>query len=463
MARRRGWVFLLAALAGCRATPGRFAPYDPDAPTLPRPVVLASQVLADTAAEMVTRPGYSTRVLLAEQADWVRTSAAGVVGKKAFLRAGGRSLDPDALEAELHGRVGTELRPAEVRLFRTAEEALGALDEVIDGARRRLDVVMFLWDSDVVGDAVARRLAARAGPDLPVRVLVDGGGNLMFGLPDGASAREVNGVVSWLARQPHVEVIRTRDAFARFDHRKLVIADGAVAWTGGRNFTFESFFLHRDVTFTVAGPLAAEMADRFDRFWEEQGGKKGTGLVSLETSPVPFLNAQARLVFTEPGKPYLAAAVYAALDHARRHVYLENPYLMDSRAVSKLARARRRGVDVRVVLTVRADSSLANAANRLTANRLLRAGVRVYLFPSMTHVKALSVDGRWAYLGTGNFDPLSLHRNREIGLAVAAGPLLDEIEQRLFLPDLRPEWELREPLPVSLGDYAAEFLLSLCL
>ena len=58
----------------------------------------------------------------------------------------------------------------------------------------------------------------------------------------------------------------------------------------------------------------------------------------------------------------------------------------------------------------------------MTANRLLRAGVRVYLYPGMTHVKATTVDGLWAYLGTGNFDALSLRHNRELGLAVGRRP-----------------------------------------
>jgi cardiolipin synthase len=130
---------------------------------------------------------------------------------------------------------------------------------------------------------------------------------------------------------------------------------------------------------------------------------------------------------------------------------------------AKLARARRRGVDVRVVLTLHDVSETVNRANRVTANRLLRAGVRVYLYPGMTHAKAASVDGRWAYLGTGNFDSLSLRRNRELGLAVGPGPVVRELEERLFGADLRPEWELTAPLPTGPCDYLDELLASLFL
>ena len=100
---------------------------------------------------------------------------------------------------------------------------------------------------------------------------------------------------------------------------------------------------------------------------------------------------------------------------------------------------------------------------RVTVNRLLRIGVRVYMYPSTTHVKAASVDTRWAYLGTGNFDNLSLRRNNEVGVSISIGPLIDEVEQRIFLTDFRPEWEVKQPLEVNLGDYLCEVIANLVL
>jgi phosphatidylserine/phosphatidylglycerophosphate/cardiolipin synthase-like enzyme len=73
------------------------------------------------------------------------------------------------------------------------------------------------------------------------------------------------------------------------------------------------------------------------------------------------------------------------------------------------------------------------------------------------------VDGCWAYVGTGNFDALSLRHNRELGLAVAGGPVLAELEECLFAPDFCPEWELQKPLPVSWSDCLCEWLASWCL
>jgi len=114
-------------------------------------------------------------------------------------------------------------------------------------------------------------------------------------------------------------------------------------------------------------------------------------------------------------------------------------------------------------LTLDTVSSAHDAANRVRANRLLRDCIRVYLYPGRTHVKATAVDGCWAYLGTGNFDPLSLRHNRELSVAVSHGPLVAEVQERLFLIDFRPEWELCERLRVAGYDYIAALLARIAL
>jgi cardiolipin synthase len=255
-------------------------------------------------------------------------------------------------------------------------------------------------------------------------------------------------------------VLRARDGGARFDHRKLVVVDGQVAWTGGRNFREGAFGKQHDVSITISGPLARKFCREFERAWKEHGGQTAAGADGAAPS-APTANAQARLIGTGPLRHDLADALLCAIDHARHHVYLENPYLCDGRLLLRLMAARRRGVDVRVVLTLGASEAIANHANRVTANFLLRAGVRVYLYEGPTHLKALSVDGAWAYLGTGNFDPLSLRHDYEVGLALGDGPLVRQVEEQLLEPDFLPDWELHEPLPVTTVDRLSEVLAAL--
>jgi cardiolipin synthase len=386
------------------------------------------------------------------------------------------------LASKKKGLTEGDLQPAHIQLHVGGQDALDGLARVIDQATHSIDVLMFIWESDDIGMAVAQRIAARASPTLKVRVLVDGGGNLIFSEPEHVPPAEVNRAVCWLAEQPNVEVIRTRNPFGRFDHRKLVVADGRFAWTGGRNLTKKAFCTEHDLSFTLAGPLVAQLQQCFNHFWKDQGGQPGREDASEIEQPAPIeegelttqtqawileslhlANARVHLVGTEPTQPRLARALYHSVDESRHHIYMENPYIADARLIAKLILARRRGVDVRVVITLHSDSDLINRANRAVANRLLESGVRVYLYPGMTHVKATVVDSCWAYMGTGNFDPQSLRRNREVGVVVAAGPVVTELEEKLFLVDFNQEWELREPLKLAPGDHACDLLASLFL
>jgi cardiolipin synthase len=472
--RRAAGRSLLAALVGCRSPA---LPYtaEPGERVPPRRAVLTRQLAADSAREVGQHPLRSGRDLLAETADHLASAGQGAVGKRVILPLHGEPgplpevppppLDLAALEDDLRRLTGEELRPAHVQLYPDGGAALAALEQLIAQATSQIDIIMFYWENDALGNRLADCLLARAGPDLRVRVLIDGGGNLIFGVPNQASAAQVNGALARLLHHPYIQVVRIRNPFARFDHRKIVLVDGRVVWTGGRNFDFRAFFHTHDLSFTVDGPLVTELQERFEHYWRDQNGPQTDAALAIPSpaAPPPAANAAARLIHTAPGDPSLAQAVYQAVDCARQHVYMANGYFNESRLVVKLAGARRRGADVRVLLTFAGTSDLITGANRVVANRLLRAGVRVYVYPGKLHIKAASVDGCWAYLGSGNFDALSFRHNREMALAVSGGTLVTELEERVFFADFRPEWELHEPVPVTAHDYLAELVASLLL
>lgn len=462
---RRLTLLLLVATLGCRTPAVHHTGCGPSPAS--RHLALARQLTVDTAIETVHHPVESVRTVLSCPPTLVHTLGQELIGNRLVLqlakapgpiRCDREPLDPAALDVELNRLTGTSLEPASVELFPDGSGALGALLRVIDEAEQQIDILMFMWDSDPVGELIADRLVTRAAAGIRVRVLVDGGGNLIHGA--GPTVRDVNRAVCRLARSPGVEVLRTRNPFGCFDHRKLVLADGRIAWTGGRNFTYTSFFAQRDLSFTLAGPLACRLTAMFEDFWRDQGGRPGCGLPC--PSPPAEPDGFARVVGTEPNRRYLANSLYRALDRAQHHIYLENVYFSDPWVVAKLAKARRRGVDVRVLLTVESDHDVVDRSNRVTANRLHKAGIRVYLHPGMLHTKAAVVDGQWGYMGTGNFDALSLRQDRELGLAIGAGPLVSRLEEVLATGH-RPEWEMKEPLSVTAHDQIAAFIAALFL
>ncbi len=468
---------LLALTAGCQVPAARPEVGPPDGDSPSRGKTLTHQLVCDTALETAHHPLQAGLQVVTGTAACASLTAREFVSKRLITPLCGPPgpiledrgcLDPAQLERVLARVTARPLQPAHVQIDLHGEDALRRLEGLIDGAEQSIDVLMYMWDADALGWALAHRLADRAhalpcpAGSAAVRILIDGGGNLIHGASENDTTWKANEVLGWLSEQPNVAVLRTRNALARFDHRKLVVIDGRLAWSGGRNFTLASFFEYHDLSYSLEGPLVRDMAERFEKAWQDSGGQPRP-TSDPPVLEVPDANAWARVVGTEPRHTDFARVMNRAVDHACHHVYLENPYFTENVMWCKLVAARRRGADVRVVFAEDSQSRVIDKAMKVTVNRLLQMGVRVYVHPGTTHVKAALVDTRWAYIGTGNFDNMSLTRNHEVGLAIGAGPLVEELEQSLFLADFRPEWEVTQPLKVNLGDYLCEMFANLVL
>ena len=131
--------------------------------------------------------------------------------------------------------------------------------------------------------------------------------------------------------------------------------------------------------------------------------------------------------------------------------------MSDDLVVYELAKARRRGVDVRVIIAEHADDATMNLSNASTINVLLGAGVRVYRYPGMTHLKAAVYDG-WACMGSGNFDKMSLQVNEELNLGTSDPDTVRRLVERVFMPDFERSQELVEPLPLTCTHRVAELV-----
>src|SRR5262249_4374329 len=272
----------------------------------PRGAVLTKQLVADTALQTASSPLATGAEAATDVASVVARAGQELVGKRLVQPLAGTPcevepdrpcLDVDRLERVLRRISQRDLRPALVQMDLDGEAALRTLEAVIDSAHERIDVLMYQWDNDALGWALAQRLAARAaclgaapdgGPSL--RVLIDGGGTLIHAPPEIKSAAEANEVLGWPIQQPHVQARRIRNALGHFDHRKLVIVDDCVAWSGGRNFTLASFFEYHDLSYVLHGPLVCDMSDRFEASWEEAGGRPSHPL-SPEEPPLEGANA----------------------------------------------------------------------------------------------------------------------------------------------------------------------------
>jgi cardiolipin synthase len=194
----------------------------------------------------------------------------------------------------------------------------------------------------------------------------------------------------------------------------------------------------------------AQLDAIFAERWKSLGGCRAPACIPAALADDVVPNAAVRIVRTDvdPTIRTLKEAVFGAVDTARHHIYLENCYFDAPILVKKLVAARARGVDVRAILTMRGDVRTMNKYAAMTANALLKGGVRVYLYPAMTHVKAMVVDGTMVYMGTGNYDDLSLRNNRELSMTVRGPEIVQQIEEGLFLRDMAVSEELHALLPL---------------
>ena len=101
---------------------------------------------------------------------------------------------------------------------------------------------------------------------------------------------------------------------------------------------------------------------------------------------------------------------------------------------------------MRVIMPYEIDSGVINRSNIVTVNAMLENGIRVYIYPGMSHVKAAIYDG-WSCFGSANFDNLSFRINKELNLATSDTKAVNALKEKVFLPDLKQSVELTEPLP----------------
>lgn len=119
--------------------------------------------------------------------------------------------------------------------------------------------------------------------------------------------------------------------------------------------------------------------------------------------------------------------------------------------------SRRRGVDVRVIVPLVTDRGPITRNNVLAANAMLQQGIRVYVYPGMSHVKAALFDG-WACLGTANWDRLSFRINKELNIATSHPEAVERLKTQLFEKDFERSVEITEPFPERWSDHLLEIL-----
>ncbi len=306
----------------------------------------------------------------------------------------------------------------DARVLRNGAACYAAIERAVRAARHHVHFQYYIFEPDEAGRRFRDLLVERAESGAEVRLLVDGFGShklsRRFLAPLGRAGVE-------LAFFNPVAFARLRPANFR-NHRKIVVVDGEVAFTGGLNVGDEYLGLAptagawRDTHLEIRGPGALALQRLFAEDWSYATGRSIATSSYFEEHPGTG-DALVQIVGSGPDRDWQAIAqvFFAAIASARDRVLLTTAYFCpDEPALAALTTAALRGVDVQLLLPRKTDSLLTRAAGRSFFDELLRAGVRIYEYlPGLLHAKTLVVDEAFAAIGSANFDQRSFRLNFE--------------------------------------------------
>jgi len=345
------------------------------------------------------------------------------------------------------------------------EEFFGRLIASLQSAQKSIHMRTYIFDNDDYAAGIGELLKQRSKEGVDVRVLLDGLGTMVStletqqSLPQGHDAPL--SVRQFLEDDSNVLVRQAPNPWLTGDHVKTTIVDEQIAFTGGMNIAREYRYDWHDLMVEVRGPVVDELSAAFDDAWARAGFFGDVGYFFHKLRPKQRATANdgypIRVLHTRAGDSEIFAAQLAAIRRAQRYVYIENAYFTDDTMLYELAKARRRGVDVRVIIPLVTDRGPITRDNALAANAMLEHGIRVFIYPGMSHVKAAVYDG-WICLGSANFDQLSFRINLEINLATSELAAVDGLIERVFTPDFEKSPELTEQFPERWSDHLLEII-----
>jgi cardiolipin synthase len=416
----------------------------------------------------------------------------------ARLRANG--VDTDVLEShmaieeEISGRPLTVGNAASV--LRDGPASYQAMFDAIALARDHLNVEFYIIEDDDMGRRFSEALLRKSAEGVAVNLMYDSVGSSQA--PAEFFARLREGGVNVLEYNP-VNPLKARGAWRvnNRDHRKLVIVDGRVAFTGGINISdvyssgsspgggrsasrgFGSGVSlgsgvssgsasrarrsvgWRDTNVRIEGPAVEQLQRLFLETWAAQGGPP---LAEREWFPAmkPQGPHPVRIVDSGPGDevPAIYVALLSAMAASEKSIHVTMAYFVpDSQTIDALKSAAARGVDVTLVLPSYTDFWAVFHAGRSHYADLLQAGVKIYeRQEALLHAKTIVIDGVWSTVGSSNLDWRSFLHNAELN-AVILGRDFGQQMEAMFQDDLRGSiridldtWQ-RRPLDVRMKEW----------
>jgi cardiolipin synthase len=383
---------------------------------------------------------------------------------------------PDGSEAHLEclqrgiGRItGRPLLPGTAwHAFQNGDEAYPPMLAAIAAAQRSVGLSSYIFRNDRWGGRFIDALTEAHARGVAVRVLIDGiGGGWVLSRAYHRLRR--NGVTA--ARFMHSPLPWRMPFLNLRSHKKVLVIDGTIAFTGGMNIADENVMATRprhpvqDLHFRIDGPVVAQLAQTFADDWDFATGEDLDDAVWSPAIP-PRSGPPARVIDSGPDEDIqkVEFAALQAVGCARSSIAVMTPYFLpDERMNTALSLAAMRGVAVDVIIPSKGNHTMVNWATRANAGPVLAEGVRIWRSPPpFHHTKIMVVDNEWCLIGSCNWDIRSFRLNFELCLEVYDSELaatLSSIMQRARGAALTLTEVESRTLPIRLRDAAARLML----
>ncbi len=332
--------------------------------------------------------------------------------------------DPEFLGSALALSDPVPLAGNKIELLQNGDEYFPAMLEAIHSARKTVNFEAYIVYSDAIGRQFRDAFIERAHAGIEVRVLLDGiGSGWKLNNSDVGMMRKAGCKFSYYHPTRSWRVDRTN----RRSHRRILVVDGKVGFTGAVGFA-EKWSGHaqdkdhwRDAQVQIEGPLVAKLQSAFQEHWIKTFGEELSGAGQFPALAAAG-DSKAQVVlshsFSMAPIPLLQAVAFAA---AEKRIWITNAYCTPTEdQVDLLVKAVRRQVDVRLILPgANDDQPLTKSAGRGAYGRLLEGGVKIFEYqPTMIHEKSMVIDGLFSLFGSSNLDARSSEINEELDIAV---------------------------------------------
>jgi cardiolipin synthase A/B len=325
----------------------------------------------------------------------------------------------------MHALTGSAIQDGNrVEILRNGVEIFPSMLQAIRSAKKTINFECYLYIDGRIGREFAEAFAERARAGVEVRIILDAVGSI------GMSKE----IIDFLERNGcDVEIYHpirwyTLSTANHRTHRKMLIVDGRVGFTGGVGIAdmwlgdAGSPDQWRETQVRVEGPAVIQMQFAFMDNWIKSRGELLTGL-----NHFPEIEAagphRVQVIKSSPSEGSSTAKLLYVISivSAKRSIHISNAYFIPDRdTIRALESAVRRGVDVKVIVPGEfTDVPIVRAASRLHYEHLLKRGIRIFEYQgTMMHAKTMVVDGIWATVGSSNFDARSFRLNDEVNVNI---------------------------------------------